>query len=140
MASSKDRNGEKEKNSSVMGYFRKIFEARPELLQTRSNDEVVCQWLADHPGHGELPQSVRNSLANLKSLMRKKQRGERLPIFGDGKLNGKSSASQVRSLEVLEGQIDDALTLARLLDREGLASVIKLLHRARNEVVWKLGQ
>jgi hypothetical protein len=30
--------------------------------------------------------------------------------------------------------------MARHMDREGLASVIGLLRRARNEVVWKLGQ
>jgi hypothetical protein len=32
------------------------------------------------------------------------------------------------------------LTLAKNLDREGLANVIGLLRRARNEVVWKMGE
>jgi hypothetical protein len=43
-------------------------------------------------------------------------------------------------LEVLEEQIDECLLAARTLDRQGLESVINLLRRARNEVVWKMGQ
>ncbi|MEI7688029.1 MAG: hypothetical protein WCL32_23730 [Planctomycetota bacterium] len=140
MASSQERNDMVEKNSSVMGYFRKIFKARPELLATRSNDEVIQRWLADHPGHDELPKSVRNSLANLKSILRKKQCAEGNHAGSVPVLDGKPIAGKPKSLEMLEAQIDDALTLARLLDRDGLASVIKLLHRARNEVVWKIGQ
>jgi hypothetical protein len=52
------------------------------------------------------------------------------------------TAAQVETneLEVLEQQIDEALIAARTLDKEGLESVISLLRRARNEVVWKLGQ
>ena len=46
----------------------------------------------------------------------------------------------VRGLESLEEQIDECLTLAKNLDREGLSSVINLLRRARNEVVWKVGE
>jgi hypothetical protein len=30
--------------------------------------------------------------------------------------------------------------VARVIDREGLGHVIRLLRQARNEVVWKLGQ
>ena len=48
--------------------------------------------------------------------------------------------SGVRGLESLEEQIDECLTLAKNLDREGLSSVINLLRRARNEVVWKIGE
>jgi len=43
-------------------------------------------------------------------------------------------------LDALEEQIDECLTLAKNLDREGLANVIGLLRRARNEVVWKMGE
>jgi hypothetical protein len=45
-----------------------------------------------------------------------------------------------RGLEQLGEQIDDCLTAAKVLDREGLEHVIRLLRQARNEVVWKLGQ
>jgi hypothetical protein len=40
----------------------------------------------------------------------------------------------------LEESIDDCPTQAKNLDREELDSIIKLLRRARNEVVGKLGQ
>jgi hypothetical protein len=43
-------------------------------------------------------------------------------------------------LEGLEFQIDECLILARQLDREGLQEVIGLLRRARNAVVWMIGQ
>ena len=44
------------------------------------------------------------------------------------------------ALERLEAAIDDCLTAARGLDREGLGAIITLLRRARNEVVWKSGE
>ena len=43
-------------------------------------------------------------------------------------------------LVVLEEQIDECLIAARMLDPEGLESIIQHLRRARNEVVWKIGQ
>ena len=43
-------------------------------------------------------------------------------------------------LDKLEYQIDECLVLAKVLDREGLESVISHLRTARNEVVWKMGQ
>jgi hypothetical protein len=45
-----------------------------------------------------------------------------------------------KGLEALEEQIDECLTFAKRLDREGLQDVIVLLRRARNAVVWKAGQ
>src|SRR5262249_53894211 len=45
-----------------------------------------------------------------------------------------------RGLESLEERIDDCLTLARSLDREGLEAVIDLLRRARNGVVVQQGR
>ena len=40
----------------------------------------------------------------------------------------------------LEEQIDECLSLAKYLGRKELASVIGLLRKARNAVVWKLGE
>jgi len=45
-----------------------------------------------------------------------------------------------RGLASLEENIDNCLDQARSLDRDGLEGIIKLLRRARNEVVWKLGE
>src|SRR5262245_2897657 len=61
----------------VAPYFRPIFLANPKLLRTRSNKALLDQWMADHPGHKEVPNNVKTGLANLKSVMRKKLRGRR---------------------------------------------------------------
>ena len=45
-----------------------------------------------------------------------------------------------RRLEALEEQIDECMALAREVDREGLADVIALMRRARNKVVWQMGE
>ena len=133
------------KPSSTMGYFRVIFQKNPRLLKTRSNEEVLKLWLADNPGQKQVPQKVKSTLANLKSLMRRKLRKR-----GSSNLQGlaedgfgpprRSTKAKVSSLETLEIQIDDCLTLARTLDREGLDNIIRHLRRARNEVVWMIGQ
>jgi len=126
---------------SVSGYFRRIFMARPELLDSKSNEVLIERWKADH-GTTEVPNSVRSNLANLKSHLRKRRRLG-LPLGGQ-------AATQVaempapnaadHGLEALEEHIDDSLTMARNLDRIGLGEVINLLRKARNKVVWKLGE
>jgi hypothetical protein len=40
----------------------------------------------------------------------------------------------------LEEKIDERMMLARETDAEGLDGVVKLLRRARNEVVWRSGE
>ena len=118
------------KAKSVMGYFRAILLKRPDLLDSRSNDIIIQMWLDDHPGYELTPKSVRNTLANLKSALRKRKReqtgGDFFPV--------------ATRLEQLEMKIDDALSLAKTLHRQDLNQVIQLLRRARNEIVWKLGQ
>src|ERR1700720_1210493 len=72
MAVVRRRRGRKE---STGGYFRKIFDERPELLHNKSNDELIDRWIADHPRHSEkMLKKVRQNLANLKSNLRKKER------------------------------------------------------------------
>ena len=133
---------------SVSGYFRTIFEANPGLLDSRSNDELLRKWLADHPGETVVPERIKQNLANVQSVLRKKLRE---PAQGKGKKPGRPATTAApqekpavnkasRGLERLEEAIDDCLTLAKHLDREGLGSVISHLRRARNDVVWRLGQ
>jgi hypothetical protein len=126
---------------SVSGYFRKIFLDRPELLDSKSNDELIRRWKADH-GTSQVPNSVRSNLANLKSQLRKRQRMG-LPLSGQpvGKpAEVRMPVAGNHGLDALEEHIDDSLTMARNLDRTGLEEVITLLRRARNKVVWKLGE
>ena len=68
-------------------------------------------------------------------LRKKKRHGGRKAAAAIGGM--KTAGSR---LEMLEEHIDDALSMAKHIDREGLDSVIKHLRNARNQVVWKLGQ
>jgi len=131
---------------SIAGYFRKIFLAQPRLLKKRSNKKLLEMWMADHPGHSEVPMSVKNSLSNLKSVLRSKKRRRRRAKEETGGAVAVARAAPVlrptgaRGLEALEIQIDDCLSYAKNLDRDGLADIIAWLRRARNTVVWKSGQ
>ncbi|HEV3117949.1 MAG TPA: hypothetical protein VGY58_12915 [Gemmataceae bacterium] len=129
---------------NISGYFRKLFAENPKLLKTRSNQEVLERWLTDHPGKRKVPERVKQSLSNVKSILRKKLRKRGRKAAATEAASAVESVPQLQvvplGLEALEIQIDDVLTVARTLDREGLESVINHLRRARNEVVWKLGQ
>jgi hypothetical protein len=119
-----------------------VFQEHPRLLSGRSNAQLLQRWLADHTEHTEVSQSVQYSLANLKSVLRKKRRkrkgtDENAP---KGEANQTPVAANRPKRPALEEQIDECLTFARHHDREGLQEVIRILRRARNEVVWKMGQ
>ena len=126
---------------TVSGYLRRVFKEYPRLLGTRSNDEILGRWLQDHPGHKEVPERVRQILSNVKSVLRTKRRKKRS--------GGKAPAAEAsparpkpasHRLEALEEKIDGCLADARALDEQGLAAAVGHLRRARNEVVWKLGE
>jgi hypothetical protein len=130
----------------ISAYFRKVFGENPKWLSTRSNDEVLARWLQDHEGETEVPKRVKQNLSNVKSLLRKAGRrkpGRPKKESLSAEPNAVPAAARrgsVRGLESLEEHIDECLSLAKNLDREGLSSVINLLRRARNEVVWKIGE
>jgi len=132
-----------ETGESTAAYFRRIFAEHPTLLESGSNKETLEWWLKDHPGVKEVPNKVKSSLANSKSVLRKKgrTRGKREQIERAAQPN---AAAPLRRgglvLEALEEQIDDALTLAKNIDRESLDAVIQYLRQARNLVVWKMGK
>jgi hypothetical protein len=103
-----------------------------------------------------VPNRIKNIMANTKSVMRKKLRkkgpGKKKASQKAVKLVAQPAAAKLMVLETvssyathpgfeeLEEQIDECLSMAKALDRESLADVINLLRRARNQVVWKLGQ
>jgi hypothetical protein len=130
---------------TVSGYFRKVFAERPDLLDARSNDELLQRWLQDHPEQKKVPGNVRQNLSNVKSILRKQGRKK-------AKRQAKAEAAALppgtppvprpvsKGLPLLEERIDDCITAARALDREALADVINHLRRARNEIVWMIGQ
>jgi hypothetical protein len=59
--------------------------------------------------------------------------------FSGSTIQPKPTRIAPKGLEALEERIDDCLTVAKHMDREGLDDVIRLLRNARNAVVWKLG-
>src|SRR6266850_6317938 len=59
---------------TVSGYFRRLFQENPKLLDGRSNEELLGRWLKDHPGEKEVPERIKNSLANVKSVLRTRER------------------------------------------------------------------
>jgi hypothetical protein len=134
------------KGETIAGYFRKIFAENPKYLKGRSNAELLRRWQEDHPDQ-PVTDSVKNSLANLKSVLRKKGRKRR------GKRTAEETAGTAMAmpavaaesqpgadLERLELAIDDCITLARELDVDRLDDVINSLRRARREVVWLMGE
>lgn len=146
-----ERKQSSERGESISGYFRPFFKENPKLLNERSNQQLLQRWLDDHPGETEVPTRVKQGLANLKSVLRKnvRRRGRRQTAekaqTGNGMHRSATSGqpetrARGSGLEVLEEHIDDCLSMAKDIDREGLESVINLLRRARNEVVWKMGQ
>jgi hypothetical protein len=128
---------------SVSGYFKLIFKERPDLLNSGSNTALFERWLQDHPGEKSVPNRVKSILSNVKSVVRRKRRrkaGRKNISEVTTAVAPKASNVPLVKLESLEEQIDDCLTFAKRLDREGLAEIISLLRRARNGVVWKIGQ
>jgi hypothetical protein len=135
----------KANGGTVSGYFRKVFAESPGLLDSRSNDELLQRWLKDHPGETEVPKNVKVGLQNIKSVLRSKSRRKKAraaAAAGTVAQVGQRVEVGVKKnkLEALEERIDNTLMFARGLDEEGLHDVISHLRRARNEVVWKMGQ
>lgn len=141
----KQDEGKTNGEETVAGYFRRVFDEDPKLLDSRSNDELLKRWLTDHPGETEVPERVRQNLSNVKSVLRKglRKSGKKKQARDAAAGLPPPPAAERRATDALanlEEHIDEALTIAKMIDREGLQSVISLLRRARNEVVWKQGQ
>jgi hypothetical protein len=149
MAKKKNGMNGEQKGETIQGYFRNVFKESPKLLKAKSNQELLERWLADHPDAKEVPKAVKVGLANTKSVLRSKRRKRKAAKMDEAAPAAAETAMHVAetptprrrsSLPELEEAIDDTMTLAKNLDREGLVSVIGLLRRARNEVVWKMGE
>jgi hypothetical protein len=134
---------------TTAGYFRRIFKENPKLLQERSNELVLTRWLTAHPDQTEVPQTIKNNLSKLKSILRSKERKKVARRAEEAQPDAPTTqpampvarqATGTTKLDELELQIDECLILAKQVDREGLESVIHHLRRARNEVVWTIGQ
>jgi hypothetical protein len=129
---------------SVSGYFRRLFRENPKLLRAPSSQPLLDRYLEDHPEETEVPKRVIQILYNVKSILRSKKRKRKAKALqetpaatGNFDVSPPRESTVSNELEVLEEQIDECLSLAKSLDREGLENVINHLRRARNEVVVK---
>ncbi len=116
-------------------YFKSLFEANPEMADVRSNDAILARYREDHglAEDAEIPSTVRNNLANLKSGAKRKLRNA-----GGGSAEKRGVAISrpgAGKLETIEGFIDDAMALAKQLDPTGLYETIRLLRKARNNII-----
>jgi hypothetical protein len=130
---------------SISGYWRTILEANPHLLRQRSNEELYEMYLKEYGGT-EVPKSAQQGLSNVKSILRKKKKlGKRKATVAAAKGDGNGTTSHrparltTKALEALEDHIDEAMSMARTLDRDGLEPVIQALKKARYEVILKMG-
>jgi len=143
MAKRKSSKGSRSEKKSVQGYFRNILTANPTLLETRSNKEILKQWLKDNPGSTEVPQSVKNSLANVKSMLRRDLRdgdGEQRAVSRSKNAMQTPARPGASDLGSLENLIDECVLLANMLDRNKLENVSRHLRIARRQVSWLMGE
>jgi hypothetical protein len=143
MAKKSTNNQQAAPAENISAYFRRVFHENPKLLKGRSNEELLNRWLADHPGEKEVPKSAKNGLQNIKSILRSKKRKRKAAATAETAPVTKAlprPAHRKGHLEQLEEKIDEVLTVARSFEDEGLEGVVNHLRRARNEVVWKLGE
>jgi hypothetical protein len=148
MAKTRKPDEAQQTGGSVSGYFKAIFRENPSLVKSTSNEDIFGRWLKDHPGEKEVPDRVKGILFNVKSKLRKKlgakrgrPRHEKQPTIAVQPVEVVIIRRvPIRGLEAVEERIDDCLTLAKSIDREGLEGVIDLLRKARNGVIRKLVQ
>src|SRR5262245_28508397 len=124
---------------SKSSYWRNLFNQNPRLVRIRSNSALREQWERDHPGQ-KFDESWSQSLSNVKSMLRNKhKKGAKPKAATNGQPSQGPTPAEARqaALERLEGAVDHCLWTARQMDATGLDRAIKLLHAARNEIVWK---
>ena len=129
---------------TTSGYWKRVLEANPHLLKKRSNDELYEIYKRDH-NVTVVPKGAQQGLSNIKSILRKKKKlGRRKAAVAAAKAEaGNGSAARpvrlsAKGLEALEDHIDEALAMAKTLDRTALETVIQALRKARNEVILKM--
>lgn len=125
---------------SVGGVFRQILEKNPKLLNKKKNAEILAEYrrVMGMPADAEIEKRIVANLANVKSTMRKKIRGRGRKAQA-AEAGTTTTLRRPRDLESLEILIDDAMAMARAVDKEQLHDVWRHLRAARNKVVLMMG-
>jgi hypothetical protein len=61
----------KPSEGSISRWFYNVYESKPELLKSNTNNAILKQWRAEHPGQ-EITPRVKQALANVKCILRNK--------------------------------------------------------------------
>jgi hypothetical protein len=129
------------KRKSLAAVFKQYYAEHPEWLEGDGNAKAVAQFEQDHPGRKANSQ-VRQAMYNVKSALKKGETGA--STMPQKKTASRDIAAVHRTtranepLSLLEEQIDDCMSLAKLIGKERMRNVLVSLHRARNEVVVML--
>ncbi len=141
MARAKASEGE-----SKSALFKRLFESNPELLKVPSIDEVMKLFEAE-TGRSATGKD-RGVAANIKSKLRKahglrgRRRGRKRgrPVGSGNRAAAVAVAAPRASATLaLEDAIEDCIYLARKMESDRLADVIKMLRRARNQLILLAG-
>jgi hypothetical protein len=127
---------------SIASWFREYYHGNPKALKTKSNEAVLASWQAAHPGQ-EVTTRIKQSMANVKSTMKKKRRRRKAATPESGAVavtSPRTARINTANLERLELAIDRCLDMARGLENPKLEKVIKNLRFARNDVVLISGE
>lgn len=135
------RKSSKTGSASMSAWCRQLFTQRPDLLNTRSNDEILALWLADNPGHVTPPTSIKNVVTNIKSELRRGRRGGMGGGNGAGFRTPTAPVAGMGGGTILRGvltgihaNITAGLLVAKATDPTGLAPVVQDLENARTKL------
>ena len=125
---------EKPSKSSIM---REILHENPAYRRKGGNAKVLERYseITGKP----TTNSDRQTLANVKSLMKRKKRRRKADADSEGEATPKPRKISGSALESLEIHIDDCLVEARAVGDDQLKKVIDYLRGARNHVVLMQG-
>jgi hypothetical protein len=125
--------------------FKRLFETHKELLNVPSIDAII-KMFEEEVGRAATIKD-RGVAANIKSKMRKTlgMRGRRKgrkrgrPVGSSNGAVAVMASPRISATLALEDAIDDCIYLAKRMDSEALADVIRSLKRARNHLIVMTG-
>ena len=129
----------KREGPSLLGIFKEYFTQHPEWLRKRSNDIVIAQFQTDYPDMEVTPR-IKQAMFNAKNYMKRGKKGRRRRRRKVEMVQAAMARPyrKTGALQLLEGQIDDCLAMARQIGRDEIGDAINHLHRARNIIVMRI--
>ena len=131
----------KAKEESKSSVFRRIYESNLELLKVPGYDELFRVYQAED-GSRKIGVSERQVAANVKSTLRAKhkirgrRRGRRARLANGAVAPVIMTPQRVGAAHLaLEDAIDDCIFLARRMDAVRFVDVVRMLKRARNQLI-----